>query len=376
MKKIAPFFFLVCLFFFSVITAAHAGREIIYAFDRDYPPHTYVKDGTPVGFDVEVLQAVVKGKDITIRYQPMQWADVQAALKKGDVHITSGMAKTPERTALFAFPDMPVCDFKTTLFSTKKGDVRSLNDLKNRAKTVATQRGSLYQKILEERGVTPALYETEADALIAVAEGRADAFAGSEKTAFFNIERHNLTGIFPVSTPLLVSSIYHVIRAHDPELLAVVNEGMRRISGDGAYDRIYRKWFVTELSREEIDRMRKKARDASFFAYAPYSNYQVGAAVLTASGNIYTGCNVESALFSYTTSAVKVAVCKAVSEGETHFKAVLCYLPGDKIGVPAADERQLLYEFGRETLAVLNNGNGGYTTVMISSLLPHPFLME
>ncbi len=376
MKKLTFVFLVVFVYLFCLANIAGASREIIYAFDSDYPPHTYLKGEVPVGFDIEVLQAIIKGKGVKVVYRPMQWGDAQEALKAGTVHMSSGMAKTPERIKTYAFSDLPVSDFKTTLFSTKRGGVRSLNDIKDRKKTVATQRGSLYQKILEERGITPSLYETEADAMIALAKGKADAFAGSEKTAFFNMTSHNLSGIFPVSTPLRVSSVYYVVRAGDPELLTFINDGMRAVIADGTYDKIYRKWFVTELTKDEIDRMINAGREASFRAYAPYSNYQVGAAVLTVSGNIYTGCNVENALYGYTASALKVAIYKAVSEGEMHFKAVVNYLPGDKIGVPAADERQILYEFGRETLAVLEDGSQGLKTEMISALLPYPFRLE
>jgi len=243
MKTFTSLFLVAVVSLFCMVPAADAGREIIYAFDADYPPHTYMEDGVPVGFDIEVLQAIVKGKDIKVTYRPMQWADAQEALKGGTVHMTSGMAKTPERMKLYAFPDLPVSDFKTTLFSTERGGVRSLRDARDASKTVATQRGSLYQKLLEKEGVKPALYETEADALIALAEGKADAFAGSEKTAWYNMTRYNLSGVFPVGTPLLASSVYYVIRKGDPELLSLINEGLHGITADGTYDTICRKWF-------------------------------------------------------------------------------------------------------------------------------------
>lgn len=243
MKTFASVFLVAVVSFFCMIPAAEAGRHIIYAFDADYPPHTSVKDGVAVGFDIEILQAIVKGKDVRVVYCPMQWADAQEALKEGTVHMTSGMAKTPEREKLYAFPDLPVSDFRTTLFSTERGGVRSLHDARDASKTVATQRGSLYQRLLEKEGIRPTLYETEADALIALAEGKADAFAGSEKTAWYNMTRHGLSGIFPVGTPLLASSVYYVIRKGDPALLSLINEGLRAITADGTYDSIYDKWF-------------------------------------------------------------------------------------------------------------------------------------
>jgi cytidine deaminase len=85
---------------------------------------------------------------------------------------------------------------------------------------------------------------------------------------------------------------------------------------------------------------------------------------------------VENALLGYSASALKVAVYKAISEGETHFKAVLSLFPGDKIGAPAPDERQIICEFGLGTLVVLDNGKGGHKTVMISELLPYAFQLQ
>ena len=119
--------------------------------------------------------------------------------------------------------------------------------------------------------------------------------------------------------------------------------------------------------------MLSRAREAAFYAYAPYTNSIVGAAVLTSSGKIYTGCNIENAIVGYTATATKVAVFKAISEGESHFKAVVSIYPGDRIGAPAPDERQIIAEFDRGTLVVIDDGRGNYRHVMISELLPFSF---
>ena len=151
---------------------------------------------------------------------------------------------------------------------------------------------------------------------------------------------------------------------------------MQRIKRDGTFDRIYRQWFVEELSAEEVSNMLSRAREAASFAYAPYTNFAVGAAVLASSGKIYTGCNIENAIIGYTTTAVKVAVFKAISDGEAHFKAVLSIFPGDRIGAPAPDERQIIAEFDRGTLVIFDDGRGNYRHVMISELLPFSFQLD
>ena len=374
MKILSYFVSLGCLVWMMSAAALAETKTFIYAFDNDYPPYTFMEKGKPAGFDIDVMKAITKDKDVNIEYKPMQWGDIQEALKQGRVHVTSGMARKEEQKFFYNFSQSPLCDLKISIFTTPKSNIRNLRDLKD--KRVATQRGSLYQKLLEQKGFKPDLYETESEALVALFREKADAFVGTEKTALYNIRKYNLKGVFPVSTPLEVSSTYFAVKKGDNDLLARIDEGMQRIKRDGTFDRIYRQWFVEELSAEEVSNMLSRAREAASFAYAPYTNFAVGAAVLASSGKIYTGCNIENAIVGYTATAVKVAVFKAISDGEAHFKAVLSIFPGDRIGAPAPDERQIIAEFDRGTLVILDDGRGNYRHVMISELLPFSFQLD
>jgi len=150
---------------------------------------------------------------------------------------------------------------------------------------------------------------------------------------------------------------------------------MAKLILDGRYDRLYRRWFVQELGEAEILALVNASRQAGFNTYAPYSRYSVGSAVLASSGKIYTGCNVENALYGLSTSALKVAVFKAVSEGEGNIRAVANYLPDGKAAAPTGDERQILFELGRGILVVLGE-EGNYTTKMVSEIFPYPFEMR
>lgn len=76
----------------------------------------------------------------------------------------------------------------------------------------------------------------------------------------------------------------------------------------------------------------QKAYEAQKYSYSPYSDFQVGAALLTGSGKVYTGCNIENAAFSPTNCAERTAFFKAVSEGETEFRAIA--VVGNKKGAP------------------------------------------
>ncbi|MDR3239461.1 MAG: cytidine deaminase, partial [Clostridiales bacterium] len=116
-----------------------------------------------------------------------------------------------------------------------------------------------------------------------------------------------------------------------------------------------------------------KAMEAREFAYAPYSRFRVGAALLTKSQKIYTGCNVESASFSPTTCAERVAILKAVSEGEKDFSIIAVVGSGTDYAAPCGVCRQLLYEFAPALTVVIAKNPDEYQSFALSELLPMGF---
>lgn len=107
------------------------------------------------------------------------------------------------------------------------------------------------------------------------------------------------------------------------------------------------------------------------FAYAPYSKYKVGAAILTSIGKIYTGCNVENAGYSSTICAERTAIFKAVSEGETSFVAIA--VATINIGTPCGVCRQVIREFSVDLPILVGNINREYQIYTLADLLPHSF---
>jgi cytidine deaminase len=124
----------------------------------------------------------------------------------------------------------------------------------------------------------------------------------------------------------------------------------------------------TELDRGELVRQAAAARE---IAYAPYSRYQVGAALLGRSGRIYTGCNVENAAYSATICAERVAVAKAVSEGEREFAAIAVVTEDG--ATPCGVCRQVLREFSEELIVLIGDGDGRVRETTVSALLPDSF---
>jgi cytidine deaminase len=108
-------------------------------------------------------------------------------------------------------------------------------------------------------------------------------------------------------------------------------------------------------------------------AHAPYSKFRVGAALRTASGHIFTGCNVENATLGLTICAERVAVFKALSEGERSFNAVAVVTDADVLTPPCGACRQILWEFCGDAEVILANLKGQVALHRISALFPKPF---
>jgi cytidine deaminase len=126
------------------------------------------------------------------------------------------------------------------------------------------------------------------------------------------------------------------------------------------------------ITDETRDKLIASAREARKWAYAPYSNYPVGAAVLTASGRIYDGVNIENAAYPDTICAERVAIFKAVSEGEREFEAIAVVTTN--AGSPCGSCRQVLAEFGLDTLVIIASTDGQVTRQMrLGELLPEAF---
>jgi cytidine deaminase len=125
-----------------------------------------------------------------------------------------------------------------------------------------------------------------------------------------------------------------------------------------------------ENTKKELIEAARQVRER---AYAPYSNFKVGAAVRAKSGKIYTGCNVESASYGLTVCAERVAVWKAVSEGEKEFTEIAVVADTEELTPPCGVCRQIIWEFGGDIPITFSNLNGKKETVKMSELLPRAF---
>ena len=128
--------------------------------------------------------------------------------------------------------------------------------------------------------------------------------------------------------------------------------------------------MLTDEMRQNLIEVASTVRK---WAYAPYSNYQVGAALLTASGRIYDGVNVENAAYPDSICAERVAVFKAVSEGELKFEAIAVVTQNS--AAPCGSCRQALAEFGLDIVVLIADDTGQLQQeTTVDGLLPNPFV--
>ena len=132
------------------------------------------------------------------------------------------------------------------------------------------------------------------------------------------------------------------------------------------------------VSKDIINELIRKAGEARKFAYAPYSNFKVGAALLTDKDEIYTGCNVENAAYSPGNCAERTAVFKAVSKGNTSFKAIAIIAGKDEIldyTSPCGVCRQVLREFvkPKKFQIIMAKSENDYKIMTLEELFPMSF---
>ncbi|HET7842288.1 MAG TPA: cytidine deaminase [Terriglobia bacterium] len=122
-----------------------------------------------------------------------------------------------------------------------------------------------------------------------------------------------------------------------------------------------------------LDELVQAALHARENAFAPYSNFKVGAALATEDGKIYSGCNVENASYGLTVCAERVALWKAISEGERKFARIVVTSATERPAAPCGACRQLLWEFCGDIEVILANPQGYRESHRLASLFPRPF---
>lgn len=129
----------------------------------------------------------------------------------------------------------------------------------------------------------------------------------------------------------------------------------------------------SRLQRKQAEQLITAACAARKHAYAPYSKFCVGAALLSADGRVFAGCNVENASYGLTICAERVALGRAIAEGVRKFVAIAVVYDAKQEAVPCGACRQMLREFGEELVVLCATTRGNYTARTLRELLPTSF---
>lgn len=127
------------------------------------------------------------------------------------------------------------------------------------------------------------------------------------------------------------------------------------------------------MSESDNQSLIEMATAARLRSVAPFSNFRVGAALQTAAGKVFIGCNVESASYGLTVCAERVAIWKALSEGERDFTDLVIVADTESLTPPCGTCRQIIWEFAKHATIVLANLRGQKEEVSIKELLPRAF---
>lgn len=129
---------------------------------------------------------------------------------------------------------------------------------------------------------------------------------------------------------------------------------------------------VDYMKNEDLIAIAEKAMEN---AYAPYSKFKVGAAVLCDDDSVYSGCNIENSSYGATICAERTAIFKAVSDGKRHLKKIAIVSITNDITYPCGICRQVMSEFMPDGCVVMKDKKGGIVEVSVSELMPHAFLL-
>ena len=124
------------------------------------------------------------------------------------------------------------------------------------------------------------------------------------------------------------------------------------------------------------DHLIRIATEARLRAYAPYSNFKVGAAIQTLSGKIFPGCNIENSSYGATLCAEQVALANAYVSGEREIEVIAVVADSSRICYPCGICRQIIVELAGESTIVLANLKGDVKICTVSELLPQPFTQD
>ncbi len=242
MKKTSILLVIITILLSLTFALSAKERGIVFAFDKTHAPFSFIENGEPVGFDIDILTPMFEGTIYGFTPTEFKWSDALVSLRKGvKVDLMSQMDKTPEREEIYDFSDEPYLIDEIRIFS-KDNSLNSIDALSG--KRVAVQKRSYYEEQLSQNDEIYLIpTESEYDALYALNNNVVDAFVGPTSVAMYIIKKNEYREITSAEEPLEISYMYLAVDKNDTKLLEFINKGMTELKNNGTYDFIHKKWF-------------------------------------------------------------------------------------------------------------------------------------
>ncbi len=217
-------------------------RVIRAAGDQSYPPFEFVDNGTPTGFNVELIRAIAAEMGFEVEVTLGTWSEVRQGLLDGKYDLLLGMVPTAERDKVYDF-SLPYTYIAFDLFVPLDSNLNSLDDLRD--KTVVVQSAGLMQEYLKEQntGAQLILVQDVGNALRLIDEGVYDAALINRLQGQFLISELGLSNVRRAGGEIQPSKYSMAVKDGNNELLARLNEGLYLVSNSGRLTEIHEKWF-------------------------------------------------------------------------------------------------------------------------------------
>lgn len=367
----ARYFFL--LFTLCVLLRTYSigyTEEIIVGFDRDFAPFSFEDArGEPTGFDIDLLHLLLYKTEYKAKFKPLTWEMVQIQLSEGKIHLAPGFIKTPNNRVLFSFTTKPYYKATFRMFTKVKDRVPNIDWL--RGKFIGVKQFSFAESLLLElKDMRSKPYPNDMEAIRALYDEQISGYLGIYNVGRWYSEKAMFEGILAVGAPIAVKDVFFATTMQKKALITMLDSRLAHIQRSGEYDRIYRKWFVQELTKAQEKELLDQAQEVANFALAQFSKKPLGCAVLTQSGKIYTGVSAESLEARDSISAIKSAISVAAKSTDTEIRAVILTTPKGVIVEPTESDLRFLNSYSEGILVIIPTASGkDWDTKTVGQLL-------
>ncbi len=243
----------VLIFITSVSVASNDTELIKIRGHYNYPPFEYLDaSGDPTGYNVEILNAVVRLADLKIQLELGPWREIYSDLESGNVDVLMGMYYSNSRAEKFDFT-IPYITVSYTIFCTENSQVRNLDDL--HGKDIVLVEGGISIDFIAHQDLTSKIHQVASavDALRLLAAGSYDCTLIPEVQGHYIIQQLGFDNLKAVGPQLLPRNLGFALKKGNPELLAKLNEGLRSLEVTGQMDRFHKNWIEIYEKRNYLN---------------------------------------------------------------------------------------------------------------------------